>query len=242
MAIDPVTTTLLVINGGLLLGNVLLYLTSPTRNQLIASDIKSREKLPDAVIAAAQADGLSEVKAKPFSVQSTEAPRALVPENADATAKPEGQAPENARGTQRKPVEDLRLARVERRLDSGTTRINSVEERLTESVDGLTARVSAHDSRFESFGEQLKVFASENLAQKLGKLEGIQRELKELKARTPRNSAIAAVLDAKFREIDARLSSVRNLSRKREARLLEPGNVNAEKALQELQERIAVPA
>ena len=136
----------------------------------------------------------------------------------------------------------MRLARVERRLDSVTTRINSVEERLTESVDGLTARVSAHDSRFESFGEQLKVFASENLAQKLGKLEGIQRELKELKARTPRNSAIAAVLDAKFREIDARLSSVRNLSRKREARLLEPGNVNAEKALQELQERIAVPA
>ena len=54
MAIDPVTTTLLVINGGLLLGNGLLYLTSPTRNQLIASDIKSREKLPDAVIAAAR--------------------------------------------------------------------------------------------------------------------------------------------------------------------------------------------
>lgn len=216
--IDPVTTTLLVVNGGLVLGNALLWMTDPSKTQKAVKRMKGENTRLEPEYTFPQS--FSELEQTTRPAQEFEyAPGLIMTKPAPQPAIQEQTVKTTESILQLPSMEQLALTKLERRVDSVTTRINTVEERLSTEIEAIDDRVKETRTDVALFKQE---FRAANVPRLQFRVDALDRAYYALRNATPQASpALTAVIktDAKKKRV---LSKIKKAGKKRKARTTKP--------------------
>ena len=222
MAIDPVTTTLLVINGGLVLGNALLWMTDPSKTDKAIKRMKGEKiqrlepeyTFPESFMELEQTSRPSEERdhgqhglvMMTNRFEAPPAPQVAMQEATVKTPEPVLQLPS---------MDQLALTKLERRVDSVTTRINTVEERLSTEVEAIDDRLKETRTDVALFKQE---FRAANVPRLQFRVDALDRAYYALRNSAPQASPAVAAVAKTAKKKERVLKAIKKVGKPKKAR------------------------